>query len=45
MTQDQDRSFTGDARDFAVDKFVSDQVAQHGDAELGKLLNDPDQLV
>src|ERR1051326_2510471 len=45
MTQDQYRRFTRDARDFTVDEFIGNQVSQHRDAELGKLLNDPNQLV
>ena len=45
MAQNEHRSLTRDAGYFAVDKFVRDQVAQNGDAELGKLVNDFDQPV
>src|SRR6476646_677720 len=45
MAQDEHWRFTGDARNFAIDKFVGNQVTQDGDAELGKLLNDFDKAV
>ena len=30
MSQNQDRGFAGDARNFAEDKFVSDHVSEYG---------------
>jgi hypothetical protein len=45
MPQDQDWSFPRDTGDFAVDKFVGNQITEDRDAEVGKLFDDPDQPV
>src|ERR1700688_1038157 len=39
MLQDQHRRFSRDARDFPKNEFVGHQVADHGDGDLGKGLN------
>jgi hypothetical protein len=45
MAQDQHRGLARYPRNLAVDELVGDQVSQHGDAELGKLLDDLYQTV
>jgi hypothetical protein len=45
MAQDKHRRFPRYPGDFAIDKLVGNQIAQDGDAELGKLLNDFDEAV
>ncbi len=40
VAQDEHRRFPRDAGDLAINKLVGNQITQHGDAELGKLLDD-----
>src|SRR5882672_3993106 len=45
VLQDQHRRFARDARDFAEDEFIGDQITQDGDGGLGKRLHDLAQAV
>ena len=40
VVEDQDRRLTRDAREFTVDEFVDDQVAEDGDAGLGESVDE-----
>src|SRR5579864_117430 len=45
MAQNEYRRLPRDPGDLAINKLVGNEIAQDGDAELGKLLNDFDEAV
>src|SRR5581483_683916 len=45
MFENEDRGFAGNAGDFSKNKFVCDQVTQHGDRQLGKRLDNLNETV